>query len=183
MARECSVIEKFAAIPALSAMAILVLAVAVPLFWTVSLFADAGDDLIKGSLDGKPRGWRIQGPRGSANYSSISHAVTQYRIQAYQASSPAMKDSLSLSYTMMNGQLIGSPQVSYLPGKKMFPLYSNEGSGNLVIENEKNLDSQKQLQGRYQGPLVLVEKNGQAPDGKNAMEIDVHFDVFLHEMD
>lgn len=179
---------KYDVLQVLAVVTVLALVATVSILWVMPVSAATGGGALKGEINGKPWSWQVPGPAGgvgsAATYSVISSpSVVQHRIQGYPGSDFSMKDSLSLSFTTMNGQLIGSPQVSYLPGKKLFPLYSNEGSGNLVIENEKNLDGQKQLQGRYQGTLVLVEKIGQTPDGKNAMEIDVHFDVLLHEVD
>lgn len=179
---------KYDVLQVLAVITVLALVTTVSILWVMPVSAATSGDTLKGEINGKPWSWQVPGPRGGANsaatYSAISSpSLVQHQIQGYAGSDFSMKDSVSLSFTTMNGQLIGSPQVSYLPGKNLFPLYSNEGSGNLVIEHEQLQGDKKQLKGRYQGTLVLVEKIGQSPDGNSAMEIDVHFDVLLHEVD
>lgn len=175
---------KYDVLQVLAVITVLALVATVSILWVMPVSAATSSGIVEGEIDGKPWSWQVHGPRGSASgsatYSTISSpSVVQHQIQGYSGSDFSIKDSVSFSFTTMNDQLIGSPQVSYFPGKKLFPLYSNEGSGDLVIEHEQTRGDKKQLKGRYQGILVLVEKIGQSPDGSNSLTVDIGFDVVM----
>ncbi|MCH2556824.1 MAG: hypothetical protein MK005_05925 [Alcanivorax sp.] len=145
------------------------------------LVGGARADQLAGTLGGEPQRWYVlsgeDGAQGTATFAVLGPGMVRYSLQGHLERTFATRGSLSLAFTVMNGQLLGAPEVSYFPSDKLFPVYSNEGAGDLTIKALDNHGNQTQLRGRYQGMLVRLEGVGQAPNGSDTLTLDIEFDV------
>ena len=139
---------------------------------------------LEGELDGETRQWHIleRGDNSTAYYSSFGAGMQTLTIQGHAEKRYAMQGTLSINLTVMNGNLLGDPEVSYFPESRMFPSYSSEDSSTTL----HNFSMQQQgdnfhVSGEVRGNLYRMEGIGQDTNYDDTISINVHFDAELKE--
>ncbi|KAF0807622.1 hypothetical protein ACRYJU_03345 [Alloalcanivorax xenomutans] len=145
----------------------------------------AGADTLEGELGGESRSWHVlrDGQTSTARFSNVAPGVVVYQVQGHAEEKFAIAESVALSFTAMNGRLIGTPEVSYFPENSLFPVYSNQGGGKLTLEHLKSGEDTVVLKGRYQGSLERLEGIGKDASGGDSLTLDLFFDVRLRPGD
>ena len=101
-----------------------------------------------------------------------------FTIQGYAEPRHATKGALSISFTYLNGQLVGDPEMMYFPSSRLFPVYRHDnGSGQWSIETITIEGDHARISGSYRGTLKWIENIHAAPDPENTIELEFRFDV------
>ena len=139
---------------------------------------------LEGELNGEIRQWHIleSGGNSTANYSSLGAGMQTLTIQGHAENRYAMQGTLSINLTVMNGNLLDDPEVSYFPESRMFPIYSSEdGSTTLQNFTVQQQGENIHVSGEVHGNLYRMEGIGQATNYDDTMSITVRFDAELKE--
>ena len=139
---------------------------------------------LEGELDGETRQWHIleRGGNSTAYYSSFGAGMQTLTIQGHAENRYAMQGTLSINLTVMNGNLLGDPEVSYFPESRMFPSYSSEdGSATLQNFSMKQQGDHIHVSGEVLGNLYRMEGIGQDTNYDDTISINVRFDTELRE--
>lgn len=139
---------------------------------------------LEGELDGETRQWHIleRGGNSTAYYSSFGAGMQTLTIQGHAENRYAMQGTLSINLTVMNGNLLGDPEVSYFPESRMFPSYSSEdGSATLQNFSMQQQGDHIHVSGEVLGNLYRMEGIGQDTNYDDTISINVHFDAELKE--
>ncbi|ALS99199.1 hypothetical protein AT746_13655 [Lacimicrobium alkaliphilum] len=146
---------------------------------TLSLIAlSANANTLQGSLNGKQQSWHIlqRDDMSTASYTELSPGMLTVTLQGHSEQRYAVKGTLSVNFTMMNGQMIGNPEVAYFPTKKFMQNYSNQDKpAHWELEIKQAKGDHMRFTGRYQGTLNYT--GAPSEDKPESMDIDVHFDI------
>ncbi len=139
---------------------------------------------LEGELNGEIRQWHIleRGGNSTAYYSSLGAGMQTLTIQGHAENRYAMQGTLSINLTVMNGNLLGDPEVSYFPESRMFPPYSSEDNS-VTLQNfsMQQQDNNIHVSGEVHGNLYRMEGIGQATNYDDKVSINVRFDTELKE--
>ena len=146
--------------------------------------APAMANTLEGTLDGEQRKWTIlegRGGQSSASYNEIAPGMLTISIQGAEGKKFAVKGSLGISMTLMQGTPVGPPEVSYFPEKKMLPNYSASKAESWEFKTAPAGNDTMKVRGHYRGTLTRVEAIGQDPKADDTMKVDVRFDVLARK--
>lgn len=139
---------------------------------------------LEGTLNGEQREWTIieaRGGQSTASYSEIAPGMVNISIQGVEGTKYAVKGSLTLSTTLMQGKPVTPPEVSFFPEKTMLPNYSASKAESWEINTEPAGDGTMKVRGHYRGTLTRVEAIGQDPKSDDTMKVDVRFDILARK--
>lgn len=146
---------------------------------TLSLIAfNANANTLQGTLNGEEQSWHIlqKDDMSTASYTELSPGMLTVTLQGHSEQRYAVKGTLSVNFTMMNGQMIGNSEVTYFPTKKFMQNYSNQDKpAHWELEIKQAEGDRMRFTGRYKGTLNYT---GKPSDGQSeSMDIDVNFDI------
>ena len=139
---------------------------------------------LEGTLNGEQREWTIieaRGGQSTASYSEIAPGMVNISIQGVEGKKYAVKGSLTLSMTLMQGKPVTPPDVAFFPETKMLPNYSESKPESWEIKTEPAKDGTMKVRGHYRGTLTRVEAIGQDPKTDDTMKVDVRFDILARK--
>lgn len=135
-------------------------------------------DTITGTLNGEPRSWHVvkQGGSSTANFSELVPGMQTVTVQGHVENQFATEGTLSIGFTLINGEMVSPPEATYFHTSGFMPNYGNQDTPQQwelkVGEIEGNT---VHVAGHYAGTLKLQGKpTGDEPE---TMELDVKFDV------
>ncbi|MEM1152638.1 MAG: hypothetical protein AAGI44_00760 [Pseudomonadota bacterium] len=113
----------------------------------------------------------------TGNFSSPMGTMTSYTLQGHEAKQFQIENSVSISFTNMNGELIESG-VNYFHSDDTWPFYGdNDGSVTIEISELEVSDDVAQVVGRVTGRIYLMEGLTAEPDLSDYRDIDLRFNV------
>ena len=139
-----------------------------------SVFADT----MEGSLNGEPHSWHVlkQGNSSTASYSELSPNMLTVTLQGHAEQQFATQGTVSINFTMMNGELISPPEVSYFHTGRFMPNYGSQETPEHWELSVSNIDGDSaHFVGRYKNTLVLQGKP--VSDEPDSVDLVVEFDL------
>ncbi|PMR75184.1 hypothetical protein C1H69_10915 [Billgrantia endophytica] len=142
--------------------------------------APALAERLEGVLDGKEREWFILRHEGdsTATFTDLGGMHTIDVVGFVDPDSWNSRDSLSISMTLMDGE-VTDYDVLYLIGTSaMPPLYtSEEADVRLLLESFDVDGNTARVVGRVEGTLALQATLGEEPSLEEGVDIAVTFDI------
>lgn len=139
----------------------------------------AGADQIDGAIDGEARQWHVlTGPDGStASFTEISPGIFSVSIQGHREDRFAVEGSVGLTFTVMNGDMVGSEAI-YFPESGFEPNYTDvDAADGLELEALSFDGDTARIVGRYQGEMLFKDSLTSEPDVSDAIEVELEFDL------
>ena len=142
------------------------------------LSSPAVADTIEGTLNGEPRTWHVfkQGGSSTANFSELVPGMQTVTLQGHVDDEFATQGTVSIGFTLMNGEMVSPPEASYFHTGKFVPNYGNQDTPRQWDLSVREIDGNTMhFAGQYAGTLKLQGKpTGDEPE---TIELDVTFDV------
>ena len=115
--------------------------------------------------------------RATANFGSPVGFMTEFTIQGHTGTSFAIKDSVSVTFSISNGQLVAGG-VLYLPEEGMFPHYvDHNDSVQVTLDVFEDNGDTAIVKGTATGTIYRLTGYTGEPDAADALEVDLTFEA------
>ena len=148
-------------------------------------FEHAGE--ISGMVGDQSAAWHVLNMdlggeiRSTANYSNPVGLMTEFTLQAHPGDSFQIENSVSVTFSMMNGGLVSGGAL-YFPEAGMFPHYGDHNDSVTVeIEELEMGDGTAKVKGKATGTIYRVADYSAEPDMSDSMPIELSFDLTAYE--
>ncbi len=119
--------------------------------------------------------------RATASFGSPVGVITDFTLQAHLGRQFTIKDSVSITFTLMNGQ-VQSGGVLYFPEAGMTPHYGDhEDSVTVTLDSIELQGDTAQVKGRAVGQLYHVSSYTASPDTTDAVTVDLVFNATAYK--
>lgn len=141
--------------------------------------AVAGADTLEGSIDGEERQWYIleADGRSTAEFSEHMPGMLGISVQGHAEESFAMRGTIAVSITLIDGEPVGGLEVSYFPEDGMFPMYTSAGESDWNLDPVEEDGDTAAVSGHFTGTLQRVESMRDEPDPDDTLAVELRFDV------
>ena len=113
----------------------------------------------------------------TSNFSSPAGMMTSYTLQGHETTRFAIKNSVSVSFTLMNGALVESG-VNYFHTDNMRQFYGDhEGSVTVQLSSVDNADGVARVAGTVKGRVYRMEGMTAEVVPSDFMDIDLQFEA------
>ncbi len=135
-----------------------------------------------GEIAGEARTWQVlTGPgQSSTTFTEIAPGIYQFSLQGYRANRHEVEGSISINFTVMGNQLPQGGEISYFPGKRLFPNYSGQSDTGLSLDQLRIEGDTARVVGQFAGPLPRQDGIGATADHDNGIDVRLHFDLTAH---
>lgn len=119
--------------------------------------------------------------RSTANYSNPVGLMTEFTLQAHPGDSFQIENSVSVTFSMMNGNLVSGGAL-YFPEAGMFPHYGDHNDSVTVeIKALEMGDGTAKVKGKATGTIYRLADYSAEPDMSDSRPIDLSFDLTAYE--
>lgn len=135
-------------------------------------------DSVEGWIDGEEKRWHVLKQRGasSASFTELGRGMYTVILQAHAGDDYATEGTVSISFTMMNGQLVAPASASYFHTPRVMPHYANQDEPEQWELTVNEIEGERaRFVGSYQSTLSL--QGNPAADEPAQIELAVEFDV------
>lgn len=138
----------------------------------------SADDVLQGMLDGENRTWSVieRDGQSTATFVKIAPDIWRFNIQGNAGDEFTIKNSLSLSFTVIAGT-VQPATVSYFPEPAMMPVYTVPGSMGLQLDDLQIDGDSARVAGRFRDDLPYQADQDAEPDSSRAVTLELEFDI------
>lgn len=142
------------------------------------LLTPAHADTLQGLIDNEAYSWHVlqQGDTSTATFAELSPGMLSVTLQGHAEQRYATQGTLSINFTLMDGEVLADPEVAFFHSERMRPHYASDGAPESWQLNVQEVDGDSgRFAGRYQGVLQLM---GTADETQpESIAVDIEFDV------